>query len=144
MLFRSLGVAAELKARRMPAEAAALAELSGYFCRRVLDEIPEVRLNGHPKNRLPHILNFSFKGADSEGLLLHLDLAGIACSAGSACSAASLEPSHVLKAMDIPTIWNSGAVRFSLGWGNTKKDIDYTIEALKAKVEYLRQKRQGA
>jgi len=80
-------------------------------------------VNGHETDALPHILNVSFPGADTESLLMNLDLAGIAASSGSACASGSLEPSHVLQAMNVdPSVLRS-AVRFSFGAGNTAEEI---------------------
>jgi len=80
-------------------------------------------VNGHEADALPHILKVSFPGADTESLLMNLDLAGIAASSGSACASGSLEPSHVLQAMNVdPSVLRS-AVRFSFGAGNTAEEI---------------------
>ncbi|OXS62581.1 cysteine desulfurase NifS [Cohnella sp. CIP 111063] len=76
-------------------------------------------VNGHPDDRLPHVLNVSFPGISSESMLMNLDLAGIAASGGSACNSGSLKPSHVLEAMNLPSDRIGSAVRFSFGLGNT-------------------------
>ncbi|WP_216829095.1 cysteine desulfurase family protein [Alkalihalobacterium elongatum] len=81
-------------------------------------------VNGHETDVLPHVLNISFKGANVESLLVNLDLAGIAVSSGSACTAGSLEPSHVLTAMFNDDEKAKSSVRFSFGYGNTKEDIE--------------------
>jgi len=81
-------------------------------------------VNGHPSEQLPHIVNMSFIGIDTETMLMNLDVEGIAASSGSACTAGSLEPSHVLKAMGIGRERLSSAVRFSFGLGNTLEDIE--------------------
>ena len=81
-------------------------------------------MNGEGAERAPHVLNVSVAGADSEALLMHLDLAGVAASSGSACSTGAVEPSHVLVAMGVPRELALGAIRFSLGHGSTPEDVD--------------------
>ncbi len=81
-------------------------------------------INGHPEQFMPHILNVSFPGTDTESMLMNLDLAGIAASSGSACTAGSLEISHVLKAMDIDPELQKSAIRFSFGYGTELEDVN--------------------
>jgi len=101
-------------------------------------KIPDIIINGEPKNRLPHISSISFPGAEAEAILLMLDQKGIAASAGSACTSMALEPSHVLSAMGIsPKIANT-TIRFSLGKENSKKEIDYVIKILPNIIKRLR------
>lgn len=80
-------------------------------------------VNGHPSARLPHILNVSFPGADTETMLMNLDLEGIAASSGSACTSGALEVSHVLQAMNLSAAVTDSALRFSFGMGNTSKSV---------------------
>lgn len=108
------------------------------FIARVLREIPYVKLNGHPKDRLPNNANFSFRYIEGESLLFSLDLAGIAVSSGSACSSGSLEPSHVLLATGLPEGLAHGSIRFSFGKENTAEQIDIAVEQLKEIVVRLR------
>ena len=108
------------------------------FIARVLREIPYVKLNGHPKDRLPNNANFSFRYIEGESLLFSLDLAGIAVSSGSACSSGSLEPSHVLLATGLPEGLAHGSIRFSFGKENTAEQIDIAVEKLKEIVVRLR------
>lgn len=108
------------------------------FIARVLREIPYVKLNGHPKDRLPNNANFSFRYIEGESLLFSLDLAGIAVSSGSACSSGSLEPSHVLLATGLPEGLAHGSIRFSFGKENTTEQIDIAVEKLKEIVVRLR------
>ena len=108
------------------------------FIARVLHEIPYVKLNGHPKDRLPNNANFSFRYIEGESLLFSLDLAGIAVSSGSACSSGSLEPSHVLLATGLPEGLAHGSIRFSFGKENTAGQIDIAVEKLKEIVVRLR------
>lgn len=91
-----------------------------------------IALNEHPDpaQRLPHIVNMSFLGFDNETMLMNLDLAGIAASGGSACSAGSLEPSHVLFAMGLPPARWQTAVRFSFGYGNTQEQLDHAAQVI--------------
>lgn len=101
-------------------------------------EIEDTWLNGHREKRLPNNANFGFKYIEGEGLLLHLDMAGITASTGSACSSHSLEPSHVLSAIGLPPEESHGSLRLTLGRENTEDDIDATIAALKNAVTKLR------
>ena len=109
-----------------------------HFVARVLREIPYVKLNGHPKNRLPNNANFSFRYIEGESLLFSLDLAGIAVSSGSACSSGSLEPSHVLLATGMPEGLAHGSIRFSFGKENTIEEADFAVDVLKETVLRLR------
>ncbi|MFC5650139.1 cysteine desulfurase family protein [Paenibacillus solisilvae] len=95
-------------------------------------------LNGHPSDRLPHIVNLSFIGVDTETLLMNLDLEGIAASSGSACTAGALEPSHVLRAMRISQERLSSAVRFSFGLGNTTDELEQAAKKVATFVNRVR------
>ena len=103
-----------------------------------LKDIPYSQLNGDPVNRLPGNVNWSFEGVEGESLLLHLDMYGIECSSGSACTSESLDPSHVLVGMGIPVEATHGSLRFSLDIDNTEEQIDYVIEKVHAVVERYR------
>jgi len=105
---------------------------------RILKEIENVRLNGHPEKRLCSIANFSFLGIEGESLVLRLDSKGIYCSTASACSSKKLEPSHVLKALNLKPEEIQGAVRFSFGKQNSVEEIDYAVDVLKEEVANLR------
>ena len=89
------------------------------------------------QNRLPNTCNISFRYLEGESILVLLDQQGICASTGSACTAGSSEPSHVLRAMKVPPDWFQGAVRFSLGRFNTEKEIDYVNEKMPAIVQRL-------
>lgn len=104
----------------------------------VLKNVPGTRLNGHPTKRLANNANFAFEYVEGESILLNLDFAGIAASSGSACTSASLEPSHVLLAMGIEPQIAHGSVRMTLGIENTEADIDYVLQVLPPIVERLR------
>lgn len=103
-----------------------------------LKDIPYSQLNGDPVNRLPGNVNWSFEGVEGESLLLHLDMYGIECSSGSACTSESLEPSHVLTGMGVPVEAAHGSLRFSLDYDNTEEQIDYIIEKVHSVVELYR------
>jgi len=101
-------------------------------------KIPYSSLNGHPTDRLPGNANITFQYIEGESMLLLLDMAGICVSTGSACSSASLEPSHVLVACGVPVEHAHGSLRISLGHQNTDEDVDYILEKLPAIVARLR------
>jgi cysteine desulfurase len=100
--------------------------------------LEEVRLLGHPHERLPGTANLAFRQVESESIVLGLDLKGVAVSSGTACTAGHVEPSHVLAALGLPLPWAMGAVRCSLGRSTTAEDIDYVIECVEAVVGKLR------
>lgn len=102
------------------------------------NKLEKVRLNGHPTERLPNNVNLSFMDIEGEALLLYLDAVGIYASTGSACTSASLDPSHVITGLGLPYEVAHGSIRFSLGRNTTKQDIDYVIEKLPPLVEKLR------
>ena len=112
--------------------------LRNYLEIGIKNRIPEVKVNGHPTQRLCNTLNVSIAYVEGEALLMNLDLEGIAVAAGSACSTGKSEPSHVLKAMGVEDKYINSPIRFSLDKNNTKEEIDYTIETLVKIVERLR------
>jgi len=134
-----LGKAVEVRARDMHAEAEGLTALRSRLIDGVVGPVPDVRLSGHPVERLPGTASFLFRHVESESIVLGLDLKGIGVSAGSACTAGNVEPSHVLVAMGVPLDWAMGAVRCSLGRTTTAEDIDYVIECVEPLVRKLRQ-----
>ena len=109
---------------------------------KIILEIPKrvsgTRLNGHPTQRLPNNINLSFDGVEGEPILLGLDFAGVCASSGSACTSASLDPSHVLTAIGLPADVAHGSLRLSLGRDNTSEDVDYLISTLPEIVAKLR------
>lgn len=113
-------------------------ELRDYMIEQVLVAIPYTRLNGHRTKRLPNNINFSFQFIEGESLLIMLDMAGVCASSGSACTSGSLDPSHVLLAIGLPHEIAHGSLRLTLGYENTKEDMDYVIDKLKGIVERLR------
>ena len=134
-----LGKAVEVRARDMRAEAERLTALRNRFWEGVRARVPEVRLSGHPTERLPGTASFLFRHVESESIVLGLDLKGVGVSAGSACTAGNVEPSHVLVAMGVPLDWAMGAVRCSLGRSTTAEDIDYVVDCVEPIVKKLRQ-----
>ena len=132
------GVAAQMAAETMEERTKKERELRDYFIRRVLEEVPYVRLNGDPVKRLPNNANFSFQFIEGESLLIMLDMKGIAGSSGSACTSGSLDPSHVLLAIGLPHEIAHGSLRLTLGADTTKEDLDYTLEQIKEIVAKLR------
>jgi cysteine desulfurase len=134
-----LGKAVEVRARDMAAEAERLTALRDRLWNGIRQRVPDVRLSGHPVERLPGTASLLFRHVESESIVLGLDLKGIGVSAGSACTSGSVEPSHVLVAMGVPVDWAMGAVRCSLGRSTTAEDIDYVIDSVEPLVKKLRQ-----
>jgi cysteine desulfurase len=133
-----LGKAVEIRAREMGEEATRLTALRDRLWQGVRNGVEEVRLNGHPTQRLPGTCNVCFRNVESESIVLGLDLKGIGVSAGSACTSGNVEPSYVLVAMGIPLDWAMGSVRSSLGHATSAEDIDYVIESIVPLVTKLR------
>ena len=134
-----LATAAELATAKMGEEQCRLFGLAEKLGEEIARHVSGAHRNGHPKQRIGNTINFSFEGCEEEGLLLGLDLEGVAVSSGSACAVGSLEPSHVLKAMGLPHELARAAVRFSFGKGNTTEDIGCILEALPKVIDRLRQ-----
>jgi len=133
-----LGVAARLAAEEQQSLAGRLGELRDELERRLVAIVPDAVINGWQGKRAPHISNVSIPGTDSEALLMHLDLAGIACSSGSACSTGTVEPSHVLTAMGVPRELGVAALRFSFGKDSMLEDLESVSAALPRIVEKVR------
>ncbi|HMG18171.1 MAG TPA: cysteine desulfurase family protein [Gemmatimonadales bacterium] len=133
-----LGTAARLAAEEQPALATRLRQLRDELERRLLAIVPDAVINGRQGERAPHISNVSIPGTDSEALLMHLDLAGVACSSGSACSTGAVEPSHVLTAMGVPRELGVAALRFSFGKDSTVEDVEALEAVLPRIVEKVR------
>lgn len=130
-------VALELAQKEREKLSKKVTRLRDYLIKGVL-KIKGVVLTGHPEKRLPDIASFCFKGVEGEALLLSLDDKGIGVSSGSACTSGTLEPSHVLLACGISPALAHGSLRFSLGRGTTKEDIDYVLKVLPGIVRRLR------
>lgn len=124
------GKACELARERLEARGRRAGELRDRLERGILERVPGARRNGHPHRRVPNTLNVTFPGVDAEMLLMSLDLMGIAASAGSACTAESREPSHVLLAMGRSPEDGLSSLRFSLGEETSEADVDFAVSAL--------------
>jgi cysteine desulfurase len=135
----ALGRAAQLAIHELDAASARLRGLRDVLAAQLLAAVPDAVINGAGAPRAPHVLSISVPGADSEALLMHLDLAGIAASSGSACSTGAVEPSHVLTAMGIPRDLAIATVRFSLGHETTAADLERVASAFPAVVAKVRQ-----
>ncbi|MST74390.1 cysteine desulfurase [Roseburia sp. MUC/MUC-530-WT-4D] len=113
--------------------------LRNYFMDRLLREFEQVRINGHPYQRLPGNINISFGGVDATSLLTLLQEDGICASAGSACSTGQTRISHVIEAIRVPDEYAVGTIRFTLGRENTRQEVDQTIRSLKKNLTILRE-----
>ncbi len=133
-----LAKAIEMATKDIPGKSAAITVLRDRLIEKLLNEIDAVQLNGHPVHRLPGNVNISVNFVEGEGLLLDLDLNGIAASSGSACTSGSLEASHVLMACGMDHQTAHGSLRLTLGHGNTLEEVDYTVATLKNSVDRLR------
>ncbi|MBM7868098.1 cysteine desulfurase NifS [Heliobacterium gestii] len=131
------GKAAEIMARELPEEMGHMGRLRQRLIEGLLT-IPDVKLNGHPTERIPINVNVSIRYVEGESLLLMLDMKGIAGSSGSACTSGSLDPSHVLLAMGLSHEVAHGSLRLTLGRDNTEEDIEYVLDVLPQIVERLR------
>lgn len=132
-----MGKAAEVASSRIDSDATRIRGLRDQLESLLLRSCPGSRVNGDVQKRLPNTCNISFRYLEGESILVLLDQQGICASTGSACTAGSSEPSHVLRAMKVPPDWLQGAVRFSLGRFNTEKEIDYVNEKMPAIVQRL-------
>ena len=133
-----LGVAAQLAVGKLKYEAPRLAALRDRLEQAIVSRIPGTAVNGAREPRVPNTTNISFEGIEAESLLIALDLEGIAVSTGSACSSGTLEPSHVLRAMGLPSHRTQNSIRISLGAGNDDAQVDFFLEKLPGIVEKLR------
>lgn len=134
-----MGKAVELAMAEQKERVAAKVALRDYLIEKMLKEIPYTKLNGHRELRLPNNTNFSFRFIEGEALLILLEQAGICGSSGSACTSGSLDPSHVLLAIGLPHEIAHGSLRLTLSEENTREEMDYVVEKLKAIVQRLRE-----
>jgi cysteine desulfurase len=134
----AFGKACELMREEMVTKSRDTELLRRKLLEGILKSVDQVRLNGHPEERLPNTLSMSFECVEAESLLIALDLAGIAVSAGSACSSGATEPSHVLIAMGVSPQSCQSSLRISLGRENTEDEIDYALYVLPGIVDKLR------
>ena len=134
-----LARAVELARAEQPELSRAIGALRDLLEQRLQEIVPDAVVHGRTgADRAPHVCNVSIPGTDSEALLMHLDLAGVACSSGSACSTGAVEPSHVLTAMGIPRDLGVSALRFSFGRENTEQDVEHVASVLPRIVEKVR------
>ena len=134
----AFGEAAKLAREELTTRSQHDRALRDRFEARVREQIGDVVMNGDREQRLAHLSNISFRFIEGEGLLINLDLEGVAVSTGSACSSGTLEPSPVIRALGVDDELARGSIRFSFGKDNTEADVDYTVEALVRAVERLR------
>jgi cysteine desulfurase len=134
-----MGVAAELAASLREERSGRLSAMRDQLIRRMLEEVPHIRLTGHPTERLPWNASFVVDFIEGESMLLFLDQRGIAVSSGSACTSRALKRSHVLDACGVPVESTQGSILFSFGLENRPEDVDAVMEALPPIVERLRQ-----
>jgi cysteine desulfurase len=133
-----LGRAATLAVAELDSTVARIRTLRDRLLGKLREGVPDLHVCGDTAERAPHILNVLVSGTDSEAMLMHLDLAGVAASGGSACSTGAVEPSHVLTAMGVPRELALGALRFSLGHETTETDIDRAAEVFPIVVRKVR------
>lgn len=134
----AFGKACELAKKNLDETAEKLKNLREKFEQGVTERIDDIVFNGEPENRLPNISNISFRQIEGEGLLINLDMQGIAVSTGSACSSGSLEPSPIIRSLGRDDELARGAIRFSFGKENTLEDVEHVLEILPKAVENLR------
>jgi len=135
----AFGVAARLAVEEMECRSIHDQALRDKFEDRVIARVTDVRINGDRGARLPHLSNISFRFIEGEGLLINLDMHGVAVSTGSACSSGTLEPSPVIRALGHDDEHARGSIRFSFGKDNTEADVDYTVSVLEEAVKRLRE-----
>ncbi len=133
-----LATALKLANEHMAENAIKVGALRDKLLKGIADTIPDVKLNGHPTNRLPNNVNYSIRYIEGESILLMLDINGIAASSGSACTSGSLDPSHVLLAMGLPHEIAHGSLRLTLSEFTTEEEIDYVLDLLPQIIQRLR------
>lgn len=134
----AFGTAARVAREEMAVRSEHDRRLRDHFEASIKDHVDDIVFNGNSNQRLPHLSNISFRFIEGEGLLISLDLRGIAVSTGSACSSGTLEPSPVIRALGRNEELARGAIRFSFGKDNDDADLDYVLEVLPQVVERLR------
>lgn len=132
-----MGKAAEIALKRLAEDSARIGKLRDLLETLLLESCPGSRVNGQDQNRVSNTSNMSFRYLEGESILVLLDQVGICASTGSACTAGSSEPSHVLRAMKVPADWLQGAVRFSLGRFNTEEEVRYVNQMVPSIVQRL-------
>jgi cysteine desulfurase len=135
----ALGKAAEMARLALAEDSPRISALRDRLEQELLSRIPDCRVNGLSAPRTPNTSNIAFSGIEGEALVIALDLKGLACSTGAACSSGAVEPSHVLTAIGLPAIEARASVRFSLGRHTTETEVDAALELIPAAVAQLRQ-----
>jgi cysteine desulfurase len=134
-----LGKAAQIARGSLAADAERVGKLRDELERGLIERVPDARVNGANGARTPNTTNVTFAGIDGEALVIALDLKGLACSTGAACSSGAVEPSHVLTAIGLGADEARGTLRFSLGRHTTGEDVEFAVEAVAGCVEKLRE-----
>ena len=134
-----LGKAAEIARESLAADARRVSTLRDKLEQGLLARVPHARVNGGAASRTPNTTNLGFPGIEGEALLIALDLKGLACSTGAACSSGAVEPSHVLTAIGLPPEEARSSLRFSLGRLTTEQEIDFALQVVPAAVGQLRE-----
>ena len=134
-----LGRAAELAKSLLAESAERIAAMRDRFEQAILETVPQCRVNGRREMRVANTTNMTFAAAEGESLVIALDLRGVACSTGAACSSGAIEPSHVLTAIGLTPEEGRSSVRFSLGRDTVEAEIDFALRAIPAAVEKLRE-----
>jgi cysteine desulfurase len=134
-----LGKAAGMARAALAQDAKRISALRDKLEHGLLARVPDSRVNGARAPRTPNTTNLLFPGLEGEALVIALDLKGLACSTGAACSSGALEPSHVLTAIGLPPEEARASLRFSLGRHTTAEDIDFALEVVPAAVAQLRE-----
>jgi cysteine desulfurase len=133
-----LGKAAEIALNSLANDAQRVSALRDHLERGLLERLPQIRVNGSQAPRTPNTTNIQFAGIEGEALVIALDLKGLACSVGAACSSGAVEPSHVLTAIGLSQEEAKSSLRFSLGRHTTQSEIDFALELIPAAVAQLR------
>jgi cysteine desulfurase len=134
-----MGKAAEHARKALAEDAARISALRDRLEQGLLSRVPQARANGARAPRTPNTTNITFPGIEGEALVIALDLKGLACSTGAACSSGAVEPSHVLTAIGMPADEARASLRFSLGRHTTAAEIDFALQTVPAAVEQLRE-----
>ena len=134
-----LGKAAEIAKQRMNADCERISALRDKLEKRLTAGVPQARVNGSGALRTPNTTNITFPGIEGEAMVIALDLKGLACSTGAACSSGAVEPSHVLTAIGLPPEEARASLRFSLGRHTTSEEVDFALQVIPAAVEQLRE-----
>jgi len=134
----AFGTAAELAQKEMPERNEHVRRLRDRFEEQLASHVEDFVLNGDRELRLPHLSNISFRFVEGEGLLIHLDMQGIAVSTGSACSSGTIQASPIIRALGRDEELARGSIRFSFGKDNADEDVEYIVEMTARAVESLR------